>query len=150
MIPPFRDRDDMDIAGARKKRQRGAKRVASFKTAIPGNDGCASCIESLGRIRNKQDGRRSPHDNDQQVWAKVEEEIEEFKEIVQLNGSKEALEDEFGDILFSLINFARYKGIDPETSLERVNLKFKRRFEYIESRAPKPLKEMTLGEMDAL
>ena len=89
-------------------------------------------------------------ENDQQVWAKVEEEIEEFKEIVQLNGSKEALEDEFGDILFSLINFARYKGIDRETSLERVNLKFKRRFEYIESRAPKPLKEMTLGEMDAL
>ena len=89
-------------------------------------------------------------ENDRQVWAKVEEEIEEFKEIVQLNGSKEALEDEFGDILFSLINFARYKGIDPETSLERVNLKFKRRFEYIESRAPKPLKEMTLGEMDAL
>ena len=89
-------------------------------------------------------------ENNQQVWAKVEEEIEEFKEIVQLNGSKEALEDEFGDILFSLINFARYKGIDPETSLERVNLKFKRRFEYIESRAPKPLKEMTLGEMDAL
>ncbi len=89
-------------------------------------------------------------ENDQQVWAKVEEEIEEFKEVVLLNGSKEALEDEFGDILFSLINFARYKGIDPETSLERVNLKFKRRFEYIESRAPKPLKEMTLGEMDAL
>ena len=89
-------------------------------------------------------------ENDQQVWAKVEEEIEEFKEIVQLNGSKEALEDEFGDILFSLINFARYKGIDPETSLERVNLKFKRRFEYIESKAAKPLKEMTLGEMDAL
>lgn len=89
-------------------------------------------------------------ENDQQVWAKVEEEIEEFKEVVQLKGSKEALEDEFGDILFSLINFARYKGIDPETSLERVNLKFKRRFEYIESKAPKPLKEMTLGEMDAL
>ncbi|HQW02482.1 MAG TPA: nucleoside triphosphate pyrophosphohydrolase [Saprospiraceae bacterium] len=89
-------------------------------------------------------------ENDQQVWAKVEEEIEEFKEVVLLNGSKEALEDEFGDILFSLINFARYKGIDPETSLERVNLKFKRRFEYIESKAPKPLKEMTLGEMDAL
>ena len=89
-------------------------------------------------------------ENDQQVWAKVEEEIEEFKEVVLLNGSKEELEDEFGDILFSLINFARYKGIDPETSLERVNLKFKRRFEYIESKAPKPLKEMTLGEMDAL
>ena len=92
-------------------------------------------------------------ENNQQVWAKVEEEIEEFKEIVQLNGSKEALEDEFGDILFSLINFARYKGIDPETSLERVNLKFKRRFEYIESKsreAGRELSSMTLQEMDAL
>ena len=85
-----------------------------------------------------------------QVWAKVEEELEEFREEVRKGTDKAALEDEFGDILFSLINFARYKGIDPETALERVNLKFKRRFEYIESRAPRPLQEMTLGEMDAL
>ncbi|MDZ4749856.1 MAG: nucleoside triphosphate pyrophosphohydrolase [Saprospiraceae bacterium] len=89
-------------------------------------------------------------DNDEQVWDKVEEEIGEFKEIVENGASKEELENEFGDILFSLINYARYKGIDPETSLERVNQKFKRRFEYIEAHAPKPLKEMTLGEMDAL
>ena len=52
---------------------------------------------------------------------------------------KAELEDEFGDILFSLINYARYKGIDPETSLEKVNQKFKRRFEYIESHAPKAI-----------
>lgn len=89
-------------------------------------------------------------DNDEQVWDKVEEEIGEFKEIVESGASKEELENEFGDILFSLINYARYKGIDPETSLERVNQKFKGRFEYIEAHAPKPLKEMTLGEMDAL
>lgn len=89
-------------------------------------------------------------EDESQVWAKVEEEMEEFREEVRKGSDKVALEDEFGDILFSLINFARYKGIDPETSLERVNLKFKRRFEYIESRAPRPLKEMTLGEMDAL
>lgn len=89
-------------------------------------------------------------ENDQQVWDKVEEEIAEFKEVVGQKASKAALEDEFGDILFSLINYARYKGIDPETSLERVNQKFKRRFEYIEEHAPKPLKEMTLGEMDVL
>ena len=89
-------------------------------------------------------------ENDQQVWDKVEEEIAEFKEVVEQKASKAALEDEFGDILFSLINYARYKGIDPETSLERVNQKFKRRFEYIEEHAPKPLKEMTLGEMDVL
>ncbi len=89
-------------------------------------------------------------ENDQQVWDKVEEEISEFKEVVEQKGSKEALEDEFGDILFSLINYARYIGIDPETSLERVNQKFKRRFEYIESNAPKSLRDMTLAEMDAL
>lgn len=89
-------------------------------------------------------------ENDGQVWDKVEEEIQEFKEVVRQQGGKEKLEDEFGDILFSLINYARYKGIDPETSLERVNQKFKKRFEYIESKAPKALKEMTLGEMDAL
>ena len=89
-------------------------------------------------------------ENDGQVWDKVEEEIQEFKEVVRQQAGKEKLEDEFGDILFSLINYARYKGIDPETSLERVNQKFKRRFEYIEAKAPKALKEMTLGEMDAL
>lgn len=89
-------------------------------------------------------------EDESQVWAKVEEEMEEFREEVRKGTDKAALEDEFGDILFSLINFARYKGIDPETALERVNLKFKRRFEYIESRAPRPLQEMTLGEMDAL
>ena len=89
-------------------------------------------------------------ENSQQVWDKVEEELGEFKEALDLKKPKEALEDEFGDILFSLINFARYQGIDPETSLERVNQKFKRRFEYIESKSPKPLKEMTLDEMDAL
>jgi XTP/dITP diphosphohydrolase len=89
-------------------------------------------------------------ENDGQVWDKVEEEIAEFKEVVEQNGTKAELEDEFGDILFSLINYARYKGIDPETSLEKVNQKFKRRFQYIEEKAPKPLKEMTLGEMDSL
>jgi MazG family protein len=89
-------------------------------------------------------------ENDQQVWAKVEEEISEFKEAASSGSGKAELEDEFGDILFSLINYARYKGIDPETSLEKVNQKFKRRFEYIESHAPKALTDMTLGEMDQL
>jgi XTP/dITP diphosphohydrolase len=89
-------------------------------------------------------------ENDQQVWQKIEEELAEFREVVEQDGSKARLEDEFGDILFSLINYARYKGIDPETALERVNQKFKKRFEYIEAQAPKALKEMTLEEMDAL
>lgn len=89
-------------------------------------------------------------ENAPQVWAKVEEEIAEFKEVLQSGGSQEQKEEEFGDILFSLINYARFENIDPETALERINQKFKRRFEYIEEKAERPLAEMSLSEMDAL
>jgi MazG family protein len=89
-------------------------------------------------------------ENADQVWDKVEEEIREFRECELNEMSLERQEEEFGDILFSLINYARFRGIDPESALERVNLKFKRRFEYIEANAPKPLEQMTLQEMDAL
>ena len=85
-----------------------------------------------------------------QVWDKVEEEILEFKEIVVNNKNKNRLEDEFGDVLFSLVNYARFIGIEPETALDRTNKKFKQRFEYIEKHAPKSLNDMTLEEMDKL
>lgn len=88
-------------------------------------------------------------DDVQDVWDKVEEEIAELKEVV--NGTDESRkEDEFGDVLFSLVNYARFINVNPETALERANLKFKARFEYIEAQSPRPLSEMTLGEMDAL
>ena len=83
------------------------------------------------------------------VWNKVEEEIGELKEAVS-SKSQEHKEDEFGDVLFSLVNYARFIDVDPETALEKVNKKFKKRFEYIESHAPKPLSDMTLPEMDLL
>lgn len=89
-------------------------------------------------------------ENAGQVWEKVEEEMAEFKEALAEQESREKQEEEFGDVLFSLINYARFQGIDPETALERVNQKFKKRFEYIEAKAPKDLQEMTLEEMDAL
>lgn len=89
-------------------------------------------------------------ENAGQVWDKVEEEIQEFKETLEQNMSQERREEEFGDILFSLINYARFVKIDPETALERVNIKFKKRFEYIEAHAPKDLNDMTLAEMDLL
>ena len=88
-------------------------------------------------------------ENAGQVWEKVEEEIQEFKEVA--NGDDhEKIEDEFGDILFSLINYARFKNIDPETALEKVNRKFKSRFEYIEANADIDLAKMSLEEMDDL
>ena len=85
-------------------------------------------------------------ENSDQVWEKVEEEIQEFKDAK----TKDEKEDEFGDVLFSLINYARYEGIDPETALEKVNRKFKRRFEYIEKHADRELEDMSLVEMDEL
>lgn len=88
-------------------------------------------------------------DNKQDVWDKVEEEIQEFKEAAALQ-DKNKMEEEFGDVLFSLINYARYEGINPESALEIVNRKFKKRFEYIESNTQKPLNQMSLEEMDIL
>lgn len=89
-------------------------------------------------------------ENTEQVWAKVEEELGELQENVRNNAPIADIEEEFGDVLFSLVNYARFIGVDPETALERVNRKFKSRFEYIEQQAPKPLQDMTLAEMDAL
>lgn len=86
----------------------------------------------------------------EQVWQKVEEELGEFQEAKAENAPHEKLEDEFGDILFALVNYARFMNIDPEIALERTNKKFKSRFEYIEKNAPKPLMEMNLESMDAL
>jgi len=76
-------------------------------------------------------------------------EIQEFKEAENLS-SQDHQEEEFGDILFSLINYARFAGINPETALEKVNRKFKRRFEFIEANAPRSLLDMSLEEMDVL
>ncbi len=89
-------------------------------------------------------------ENTEQVWAKVEEELGELHDNIRNKAPQQEIEEEFGDVLFSLVNYARFIGVDPETALERVNRKFKSRFEYIETQAPKPLIEMTLEEMDVL
>ena len=89
-------------------------------------------------------------ENSEQVWEKVEEELAEFKETLDKEESQARREEEFGDVLFSLVNYARFIDIDPETALERVNQKFKTRFEYIEANAVKPLEEMTLEQMEVL
>ncbi len=87
-----------------------------------------------------------------QVKEKVDEEIEELYEAVD-GGVQEKVEEEFGDVLFALVNYARFAKIDPELALERTNKKFIRRFKYIEEKAAeqnKALLDMTLEEMDAL
>jgi XTP/dITP diphosphohydrolase len=89
-------------------------------------------------------------EDSEQVWQKVEEELAELREVIAVGGPQERIEEEMGDVLFSLVNYARFQQVDPETALERVNRKFKKRFEYIEAHAPRDLREMTLAEMDAL
>lgn len=89
-------------------------------------------------------------ENTAQVWAKVEEEMGELQDNIRNKAPQAEIEEEFGDLLFSLVNYARFIGVDPETALERINRKFKTRFEYIESNAPRPLQDMSLDEMDAL
>lgn len=88
-------------------------------------------------------------ENSVDVWLKVEEEMDEVKEAVQ-SGNQAHIEEEMGDLFFALINYARFQNVDPETALEKVNKKFKRRFEYIEAHASKSLEDMTLEEMDGL
>ncbi len=126
------------------KKKEGKKSVLS---GVP--DSLPAMIKAY-RMQDKTKQVGFEWENVQQVWEKVEEEIAEFKDASTSGASKVELENEFGDILFSLINFARYKGIDPETALERVNQKFKHRFEYIETHAPRALTDMSLDEMDLL
>lgn len=83
------------------------------------------------RIQQKASGVGFDWDNIKDVWAKIEEELEEFKVEVKAD-DKDKMEDEFGDILFSLVNYARHTGIDPEKALARANTKFIQRFNKVE------------------
>jgi XTP/dITP diphosphohydrolase len=101
------------------------------------------------RMQEKARGVGFDWENPEQVWEKVEEELQEFQEALTISADK--AEDEFGDLMFALINYARFKNINPETALERTNQKFTRRFQYLEQQAKangKSLGDMTLSEMD--
>ena len=89
-------------------------------------------------------------DTKDQVWAKVQEELAELQESIKENNPHSHVEEEFGDVLFALINYGRFIGVEAETALERINKKFKTRFEYIEKNAAKSLTDMSLDEMDSL
>jgi len=107
-------------------------------------------LVKANRIQDKVAGVGFDWEEPNQVWEKVEEELEEFKAEVA-NGNQEAIESEFGDVLFSMINYARFLKINPENALEKTNKKFSKRFQYLEEKAKslnKPLKDMTLAEMD--
>lgn len=105
------------------------------------------------RIQDKARGVGFDWEHVGQVWDKVEEEIGELKYELANENTPEKREDEFGDLLFALINYSRFIDVNPETALERTNRKFIRRFQYLETEAAKEgrkLHEMTLAEMDVI
>ncbi len=105
------------------------------------------------RIQEKARGAGFDWDEPQQVWDKVQEELLELQQEVNEKSAQEKISDEFGDVLFSLINYARFIGVNPEEALERTNRKFIHRFTYLENKAKSSgriLTEMTLSEMDQI
>lgn len=121
------------------------------KSVLEGVPRSLPAMVKAQRIQDKARGVGFDWDNVNQVWDKVQEELAEFKAEADKTDNQEKIEDEFGDVLFSLINYARFKGINPEDALERTNKKFIKRFQYLETESKKDgkvLGQMTLEEMD--
>jgi XTP/dITP diphosphohydrolase len=107
-------------------------------------------LVKASRIQDKVKAVGFDWEEPEQVWEKVQEELQELQVEVAAN-DHDKMEAEFGDVLFSMINYARFLKINPEDALERTNKKFIKRFQYLESKADqlgKPLMDMTLAEMD--
>ena len=125
------------------------------KSVLSGVPASLPALVKAMRIQEKARGAGFDWDEKQQVWEKVEEELQEFKDNFNIEtgeaiDQKEA-EGEFGDLLFSLVNYSRFVDINPETALERTNKKFIKRFQYLEEASKidgKSLDDMTLSEMD--
>jgi XTP/dITP diphosphohydrolase len=120
------------------------------KSVLEGVPKSLPALVKATRIQEKVAGVGFDWENPNEVWEKVEEELLEFKDEVKQNNHDE-MEAEFGDVLFSLINYAKHLNINAENALERTNKKFVKRFQYLESKAKslgKELSDMTLKEMD--
>lgn len=122
------------------------------KTILSGVPNSLPSMVKALRIQEKVKHVGFEWENIEQVWDKVEEEIGELKVEIEAN-NQEKMEQEFGDVLFSMINYARFLNIDPETALEKTNKKFKHRFELMESYAKQhglDIAQMSLMEKEAL
>jgi MazG family protein len=122
------------------------------KKVLEGVPGSLPAMIKANRIQEKVRAVGFDWDEKSQIWDKVREELEELETEVR-NEDQEKTELEFGDLLFSLINAARLYGVDPETALEKTNLKFIKRFGYLEEntlRKGRSLKDMNLDEMNEI
>lgn len=128
------------------------KEKGGNKTVLAGVPTALPSMIKANRIQEKAANVGFDWDEPSQVWDKVKEEIIELsQEMAQMDKAK--MEEEMGDVFFSLINASRLYGIDPENALEKTNKKFINRFNYLETKAAnlgKSLKEMTLEEMDEI
>ena len=120
------------------------------KSVLEGVPKGLPALVKASRIQDKVKGVGFDWEEPHQVWDKVQEELNELQVEVR-TGNQDKIESEFGDVLFSMINYARFLNVNPEDALERTNKKFIKRFQYLESKAGelgKPLMDMTLAEMD--
>lgn len=120
------------------------------KSVLEGVPKGLPALVKASRIQDKAKGVGFDWEEPQQVWDKVQEELAELRHEID-KGSHDKIEAEFGDVLFSMINYARFLNVNPEDALERTNKKFIKRFQYLEGKAAelgKPLADMTLAEMD--
>ena len=120
------------------------------KSVLEGVPKSLPSLVKASRIQDKVAGVGFDWEEPHQVFEKLKEELEELQYEID-KGSQDRIESEFGDVLFSMINYARFLKVNPEDALERTNKKFIKRFQYLEKRAKeinKELKDMTLSEMD--
>ena len=120
------------------------------KSVLEGVPKSLPAVVKASRIQEKVAGVGFDWEQPEQVWEKVQEELSELNEEIKA-GSKENIEKEYGDVLFSMINYARFINVNPENALEKTNKKFLNSFQYLETQAKKAGKElsdMSLTEMD--
>ncbi|MDC6406535.1 MULTISPECIES: nucleoside triphosphate pyrophosphohydrolase [Maribacter] len=120
------------------------------KSVLQGVPKSLPAMVKANRIQDKVAGVGFDWEQPEQVFEKLQEELGELQEELS-TGDKDKIESEFGDVLFSIINYARFLGINPENALERTNKKFSKRFQFLEIEAQKQgkaLKDMSLAEMD--
>ncbi len=145
---------DVVVKDAKEVRDNWEKIKLSEKgndSVLSGVPGSLPAIVKAYRIQEKASGVGFDWEKPEQVWEKVKEELQELRDEVEKGAELERKEDEMGDLLFALVNYARFIDVNPEDALERTNKKFIQRFQYVESKAKalsKPLKDMTLSEMD--
>tara|TARA_B100000767_G_scaffold206162_1_gene193047 strand:- start:4542 stop:5312 length:771 start_codon:yes stop_codon:yes gene_type:complete len=142
-------KDEQDV----KRNWEKIKLKSGKRTVLQGVPKSLPAMVKATRIQEKVKGVGFDWDNKEQVFEKVKEEFTELHNEIKLTDNQEKIEKEFGDVLFSMINYARFIGVDPETALERTNKKFIGRFNYLEQEVKNnnmDLMKMTLEEMDLI